>query len=106
SHLTGEHLPRPDDPKQWFAAESLMRLMLSDFGCSIRLSKPITETRTPLIFSAQHKNGWFLSSYSPSTTSEVKLRFAHGAPLLIGLETWLDNGHSTYTLPRAAHKEV
>jgi hypothetical protein len=24
----------------------------------------------------------------------------------MGLETWLEDGHSTYTLPRAAHKEV
>ena len=106
SHLTGEHLPHPDDPKEWFAAESLMRLMLSEFGSSIHFAKPTTETRSPLIFAAQHQNGWFLSSYSPSTTSEVKLRFAHGAPLLLGLETWLENGQSAYTLPRAAHKEV
>ena len=106
SYLTGEHLPRPDDLKLWIAAESLMRLVLSEFGYSLRFAKSTAETRTPLIFSARHKNGWFLSNYSPSTTSEVKLRFAHGAPLLIGLETWLDNGHTTYTLPRAAHKEV
>ena len=24
----------------------------------------------------------------------------------MGLESWLEDGHSTYTLPRAAHKEV
>jgi len=55
---------------------------------------------------ARHRNGWFLSSYSPSTTGEVKLRFAHGAPLLLGMETWIEEGHSTYTLSRAVHKEI
>ena len=35
SALTGKRLPEPDDPKQWFAAETLMRLMLGEFGYSI-----------------------------------------------------------------------
>ncbi len=105
-HLTGANLPHPDDPKEWFTAESMMRLIMSELGCSIRFAKPTVETRSPLVFAAQHSNGWFLSSYSPSTVSEVKMRFSRGAPLLMGLETWLEDGHSTYTLPRAAHKEV
>lgn len=106
SELTGKRLPVPDDPKDWFAAESLMRLVLSEFGYSIRNRQQAKDTRTPLMLFARHGNGWFLSSYSPSTTSEVKLRFAHGAPLLIGMETWLEEGHSSYTLPRAEHKEI
>ena len=36
----------------------------------------------------------------------MKLRFAHGAPVLIGTETWIEDGRSSYTLPRAAHKEI
>jgi hypothetical protein len=106
SALTGKRLPEPDDPKEWFAAESLMRLMLGQFGYTILNTRQTSATRNPLMLFARHRNGWFLSSYSPSTTSEVKLRFAHGAPILIGTETWIENGHSSYTLPRAAHKEI
>lgn len=106
SALTGKRLPEPDDPTQWMAAESLMRLMLAEFGYSIRNVKETVATRSPLMLFARHRNGWFLSSYSPSTTSEVKLRFANGAPILIGTETWIEDGHSSYALPRALHKEV
>jgi hypothetical protein len=106
SSLGSGRLPAPDNPSDWMQAESLMRLMLSRFGYSIRFSKPSVQTRSPLILSARHRNGFFLSSYAPSTNSVVRLRFPHGAPLLVGMETWMEDGHSTYSLPRAAHKEV
>jgi hypothetical protein len=105
SAVTGSRLPEPDDPKEWFAGEALMRLMLSQFGYTILNTKQSVNTRNPLMLFARQRNGWFLSSYSPSTTGEVKLRFAHGAPVLIGMETWVEDGHSSYTLPRATHKE-
>ena len=106
SSLGSARLPTPDHPTDWMQAESLMRLMLSRFGYSIRFAKPSVETRSPLILSARHRNGFFLSSYAPSTNSVVRLRFPHGAPLLVGIETWMEDGHSAYSLPRAAHKEV
>ena len=106
SSISGARLPTPDDPGQWMQAESFMRLILSRFGYSIRFAKSSVETRSPLLLSARHKNGFYLSSYSPSTTTAVHLRFPHGAPVLIGTETWLEDGHSSYTLPRALHKEV
>ncbi|MDQ2945415.1 MAG: hypothetical protein M3Y27_05645 [Acidobacteriota bacterium] len=106
SSISGARLPTPDDPGQWMQAESLMRMILARFGYSIRFAKSSVETRSPLLLSARHKNGFYLSSYSPSTTTTVHLRFPHGAPVLIGTETWLEDGHSSYTLPRALHKEV
>jgi hypothetical protein len=36
----------------------------------------------------------------------LRLRFPYGAPLLIGRETWLEGGCSTYKMPRAWHHEV
>ncbi len=99
-------LPLPDDPRQYFQGEALMRMALSEFGYSIHFSKPAPETRSPLVLMARHKNGYFLSCYSPSTTASVDLRFPQGAPILVGAETWFENGHSRYTPPRAWHKEV
>jgi hypothetical protein len=99
-------LPAPDDPKRYFQGEALMRLMLAEFGYSIRFTKPLPETRSPLLLAARHRNGYYLSCYSPATTASVRLRFPHGAPILVGTETWLEDGHSVYTPPRAWHKEV
>lgn len=106
SSLGKGRLPVPDDPSDWMQAESLMRMILTRFGYSIQFAKPSVETRSPLILSARHRNGFYLSSYAPSTNTAVRLRFPHGAPLLTGMETWMENGHSTYSLPRASHKEV
>ena len=106
SAVTSSRLPVPDDPKGWFASESLMRLMLSQFGYTILNNKQSAGTRNPLMLFARHRNGWFLSSYSPSTTGETKLRFPFGAPLLLGMETWIEEGQSSYTLSRAVHKEI
>jgi hypothetical protein len=36
----------------------------------------------------------------------VRLRFPHGAPLLLGAETLIEDGHAQYTMPRAWHREV
>ena len=96
----------PDDPSRYFQAEALMRLMLAEFGYSIRHDEALPETRSPLVLAARHRNGYYLSSYSRATTASVRLRFPHGAPLITGAETWMENGHTAYTLPRAWHKEV
>jgi hypothetical protein len=104
--VTGERLPKSDDPALYFPGETLMRLMLQEYGYSVRLNKMLPETRSPLILAARHQNGYFLSCYSPDTTVSVRLRFPHGAPVLVGTETWIADGHSSYTPPRAWHKEV
>jgi hypothetical protein len=104
--IAGERLPTPDDPARFFQGESLMRLMLAEFGYSIRVAKPLPQTRSPLVLIARRRNAYYLSFYSPSTTAEIRLRFPHGAPLLVGTETWIESGHSRYTPPRAWHKEV
>jgi hypothetical protein len=104
--ITSANLPQPDDPAKWFLAESLMRRVLAEFGFRIRVEKPAVETRTPLVLASRHRNGFYFSGYSPSTTTTLRLKFPHGAPLLVGAETWLDNGFSVYTMPRAWHREA
>jgi hypothetical protein len=102
----GGRIPIPDSPSQFFPAESVLRLLLKDFGYSVHFVKSVKETRSPMLFAARCRNGYYLSSYSPSTAATVHLRFPQGAPLLVGAETWLADGHSTYMLPRSAHHEV
>ena len=102
----GARIPVPDDPAKTFVAESLMRAALAQLGYSIIVRKPTSATRLPVMTVARCRNGYFLSGYMPSTVSTVRLRFPHGAPLLLGRETWLEDGHSSYTLPRAWHNEA
>jgi hypothetical protein len=105
STITNAYLPQHDDPKQYFQAEYLMRYMLAKFGYDLRVERPTADSRNPLVLVARSNNGFFFSGYSPSTTVSLHLRFPHGAPLLHGYETWLQNGHSTYEMPRAWHRE-
>jgi hypothetical protein len=104
--ITGGLLPVPDDPERFLPAESLLRPMLGEFGYHLRVEKSAPATRSPLILVARHRNGFFLSGYSPSTAATVRLRFPHGAPLLVGGETWIENGFATYSMPRAWHREA
>jgi hypothetical protein len=103
---TGARIPTPDDPATSLPAECLLRAMLSTFGYSITVTKPTPATRLPVIFAARNNNGYFLSGYAPSTIATVRLRFPMGAPLLVGQETWLEDGHASYTMPRAWHNEA
>jgi hypothetical protein len=105
SYITNAYLPQPDDPKQLFQAEHLMRYMLAKFGYELRVEKPTIATRNPLVLVARSNNGFFFSGYNPSTAVTIRLRFPHGAPILHGYETWLENGHSSYSMPRAWHRE-
>jgi hypothetical protein len=104
--IAGGHLPVADDPAKWFLAEALLRHMLGRFGYAIQVEKAALETRPPLVLAARSRNGFYFSGYSPSTTAVVRLRFPHGAPVLTGAETWLENGQSTYSMPRAWHLEA
>ena len=104
--IGGARLPVPDDPRKFFPSELLLRWMLSRFGCDIRFEKPSLQTRPPLVLAARSDNGFFLSGYCPSTAVKLRLRFPHGAPLLVGCETLLENGQATYSMSRAWHREA
>lgn len=102
--ITGR-LPTPDDPKKFFQAEWLMRWMLGKVGVTWLFEKSAADTRSPLVLAARHQNALFFSGYCPSTATKIKLRLPHGAPLLVGFETLLDQGRATYAMPRAWHRE-
>ena len=104
-YLTSSALPQPDDPRQLFQAEYLMRYMLAKFGYELKVERPTVETRNPLLLVARSNNGFFFSGYSPSTAATIRLRFPLGAPILLGYETWIEDGHSNYSMPRAWHRE-
>lgn len=95
----------PDDGGEFFRGEVLLRGLLERFGYQIRFTKPQGDVKTPILMIARSDNALVFSTYAPSTTVETHLKFPLGAPLLLGYETELHGGWSSYHFPRAEHKE-
>jgi len=104
-HMPGEFLLAPDDPDKWFIGGALMRHTLCAMGYEFAVNKKSPAQRDPVVCVARSNNGFYFSGYSPNTTVELGLRFPQGAPLLLGFETQLIEGCSTYTMPRAWRRE-
>ncbi|HPO13947.1 MAG TPA: hypothetical protein PLI09_10915 [Candidatus Hydrogenedentes bacterium] len=101
----GVRLPPQDSPVEFFPGEVLARYLLSTFGYSIGTDRQTPAQRVPLISVARHDNGFYFSGYTPDTTVRLRLRFPQGAPILLGYETALDDNQTTYSMPRAWHRE-
>ena len=101
----GGHLLAPDDPKQWFQGELLMRSALAALGSRIALVKHRPEQRNPVLSIARHDNGFFFSGCTPDTTVELRLLLPQGAPVLTGMEADFIEGQAAYRMPRAWHRE-
>jgi len=104
-YRAGERLLVPDDPLIYFRGELLLRWTLGELGYDLKVSKSAADMRDPVTCVARSRNAYMFSGYCPNTLATLRLRFPQGAPLLVGHETTLVDGHSTYTLPRAWHHE-
>ncbi|MFA7344093.1 MAG: hypothetical protein WC003_07295 [Terrimicrobiaceae bacterium] len=103
--VTDAKLPVPHPEVEWLHTERWLRLMLAEFGYSFQIEKPSAEIRDPLFLAATSRNGFYLSGYQPSTLAKWRLRFPDGAPLLVGCDARLEDGHAIYQMPRAWHRE-
>jgi len=104
--LKGTHLHvHNHNSEEYFRGEILLRSLLERFGYQIRFAKPNGTVKTPILMIGRSNNAMVFSTYAPSTTVEVSMKFPLGAPLLLGYETELQEGCSSYRLPRAEHKE-
>jgi len=101
----GGRLLVPDERGEWFTGPLLMRFALEAFGYTVGVIREMPNRPYPVLGVARCANGFFLSGYSRDTTSSLRLRFPQGAPLLIGFETELCGGCTTYRMPRAWHRE-
>jgi len=77
----------------------------SQFGYEFRLNKQSPNNRHPVIMIHRNAGSCWFSGYTPDTTVEIELKTPIGAPLLLGYETVLHNGCSTYRMPRAWRQE-
>lgn len=104
--LTADHhLPVRDDPATTFPLSSLVRRVLATHGWRIAFSACHHGQRHPVLTVHRQSNGWFFSGYMPDTTIELTLATPFGAPLFLGLETWVRGGASSYRLQRGWRHE-
>lgn len=73
------------------------------YGISFKLSKKAK--KPPTLTVHRSDGGTFISACNTNTLTDVSLRFPLGAPLLLGAETELVNGASTYRFGRCEHRE-
>ncbi|WP_138476687.1 hypothetical protein [Dyadobacter bucti] len=105
SKFTGGKLLTPDDPAKLFTGPLLMRYALQEFGMNLDIVKEDPSVKNPVLTIARSNNAFIFSGYNPNSTIQNKFRFPQGAPLLLGLDTKLDQGNSVYTLPTSWNRE-
>lgn len=88
-----------------FSVENLARFALKKFGYEILYEKQMQESKEPIFMLSRNKNAFYFSGFCPETTVKIKFKFPFGAPLLLGCETYLENGCAVYYHSRAWHKE-
>lgn len=89
----------------WVQKSTQFREVLEQFDLKIRLQKTAEDRKSPVLMVNRSDNGFFFSVCNHDTTVGLSLQFPWGAPLLLGYETDLKDGFSTYHLPRCEHRE-
>jgi len=105
SSFTGGRLLTPHDPTMYFPAPVWLRQVLQRFGWDILVDKDNPTVKAPVLTIARSDNAYFFSGYQPNSTVGYRLKAPQGAPLLLGLDTKLENGYASYRLPTAWHRE-
>ena len=105
SSFTGGRLLTPDDPDKYFIGPLHLRYVLPEFGISHGVEKRDPSIKNPVLTVARSNNAFIFSGYNPNSTVKQRFKFQQGAPLLLGLETKLDKGSSTYTMPTSWNRE-
>ena len=88
------------------SSEPDMLLKAADnLGYSIVHDFKADGAKPPTMTVSRHNNGMYFSVYNTNTTTETKLHFPLGAPIMMCGETEIRDGYSTYRFARSEHKE-
>ncbi len=75
------------------------------FGFSVKFNCKTDTLKPPTLAISKSDGALFFNVYNSNTTSDAYFKFPLGAPILLGGETELVNGFSTYRFNRAEHRE-
>jgi hypothetical protein len=84
---------------------SALRKAAERYGWCIRHDKKAEGIKPPTIAVSRFENAHLISAYSANTTTDTYLRTPLGAPILLGCETEIKNGFSSYRFARSEHRE-
>jgi len=101
----GGRLLTPDDPSKWFTGPLLSRYALHEFNFDFSVDKMDPSIKSPVLTISRSNNAFVFSGYNPDNTVKLRIKMLPGAPLLLGLETKLEKGNSTYIMPTAWNRE-
>ena len=101
----GGRLLTPDNPSEWFTGPLLARYVLQEFGFKLSVDKQDPSVKSPVLTISRSNNAFVFSGYNPSNTVKLRFKMPQGAPLLLGFETKLEKGNSTYIMPTAWNRE-
>lgn len=79
--------------------------MIKSFGYELSFNKLSEKSKNPVLTASRSNNGFYISVYSPDTTTEALIRFPLGAPVFSGGETEIRNGCAVYHFARSEHRE-
>lgn len=82
-----------------------LRAALASYGYEIAFDYVGGNPRVPTLSLCRSDGALWLSAYCANTTTDTRLRFPLGAPLLCGMETRLEDGHALYHFSRSEHRE-
>ena len=82
-----------------------LREALASFGYQVSFSKKEEGIKPPTMAIARADHALFFSVYNANTTTETRLRFPLGAPILCGCEAELTGGTAAYRFSRGEHRE-
>ena len=105
SSFTGGRLLTPDNPEEFQIVPAMLRQLLGNFGMYLKIEKENASIKDPVLTINRSDNAFIFSGYNPNSTVKQSFKFEQGAPLILGLETILEDGFSNYNMPTAWHRE-
>lgn len=105
SSFTGGRLLTPDNSEKYQIVPAMLRHVLETFGMQLKIEKEHVGIKDPVLTINRSDNAFVFSGYNPNSTVKQSFKFEQGAPLILGLETILEDGFSTYQMPTAWHRE-
>lgn len=85
--------------------ESNLREAWASFGYRITYGKKAEGVKPPAMAIARRDGGLFFSVCNSNTTTDTRMLFPFGAPILCGAEAEMVNGASSYRFSRGEHRE-
>lgn len=82
-----------------------IRIMLEEFGYSIRFKTLADYCGSNVITIAAKDNSLLFNVHNPCLTNETLLKFPLGAPILTGTETEIRDGYAVYHFGKCEHRE-